>query len=121
MDLLHTEAKAIAQESWTESDHNHDDAMDYLHGACDGLETVIYYYKAIRFCADHDTSDGEAWLEDCGGIAQDGDTFGTIACRIAYATILVKAQEYLHEISEAHEEAQCFVFMDQPETAEAVA
>jgi hypothetical protein len=56
------------------------------------------YHKAIQFCADQDTRDGEAWLEDCGGIAQPGDSFGQIACRIAFATLLCAAEDALQEL-----------------------
>lgn len=62
-------------------------AQDMVHERCDGIDVVIYYYKAIEFCAENDTSEGQAWLEDCGGIAQQGDSFGQIACRVAYATL----------------------------------
>ena len=101
---LYTEAKSIALEAWNESDFDIDTAMDFIHESCDGHEIAIYYAKAIQFCADQDTNDGEQWLEDCGGIAQDGDTFGQIACRIAFATLLVATQEALHEIADEHEE-----------------
>ena len=101
---LYTEAKAIAQEAWVESEFDIDTAMEFVHESCDSHEVVIYYHKAIQFCADQDTSDGEQWLEDCGGITQKGDTFGQIACRIAFATLLVATQEALQEIADEHEE-----------------
>ena len=103
---LYSEAKEIALEAWNESEFDIDTAMDFIHQSCDSHEISIYYYKGIQFCANQDTSDGEQWLEDCGGIAQDGDTFGQIACRIAYATLLVATQEALHEIADEHEESE---------------
>jgi hypothetical protein len=96
---LHTYTRDLATEAFTECEHDRDEAMDYLHQSCDGLDLVIYHHKAISFCAEHDTSDGEEWLKDCGGIAQPGDTFGQIAGRITFATILVKAQAALEEIA----------------------
>ena len=102
---LYTEAKAIAQEAWVESEFDMDTAMDFIHESCDGHEISIYFYKGIQFCAGQDTSDGEQWLEDCGGIAQPGDTFGQIACRIAFAALLVATQEALQEIADQHEES----------------
>ena len=99
---LYTEAKAIAQEAWEESEFNQDAAQDFIHESCDGHEIVIYYHKAIQFCADVDTSDGEDYLEDCGGIAQDGDSFGQIACRIAFATLLCESLRCLEEIIAEH-------------------
>ena len=101
---LYKEAKAIAQEAWEESEFNQDDAQDFIHESCDGHEVSIYYGKAINFCATVDTSEGESYLEDCGGIAQDGDSFGQIACRIAYATLLCASMSCLEEIIAEHEE-----------------
>ena len=103
---LYTEAKAIALEAWKESGFDLDDAMDFVHQSCDGHEISIYYGKAIEFCAAQDTSDGEDWLEDCGGIVQSGDTFGSIACRIAFATLYCAATESLVEIAEEYEELE---------------
>ncbi len=103
MTNLYREAKSLALDAWEET-NDRDEAMDYLHQSIDGHEAVIYYHKAIQFCADHNTSKGEEYLEDCGGISQEGDTFGQIACRIAFATLLVEAQEILEEIAEEAEE-----------------
>lgn len=97
---LHNEAKAIALEAWNESQGDFDAAQDYLHQSCDGHEVTIYYGKAIDFCATHDTDAGEEWLEDIGGICQPGDTFGSIACRIAFATLYCAAMEALQEIAD---------------------
>jgi hypothetical protein len=95
---LYKEAKALAAEALDQAEGDFDTARDYLHQTCDGHEIAIYYHKAIKFCADQDTSDGEAWLEDCGGIAQPGDSFGQIACRIAFATLVCAAEEALYEL-----------------------
>lgn len=100
---LYTEAKAIALEAWQESDGDIDTAQDYIHESCDGHELAIYHGKAIQFCATQDTCAGEDYLEDCGGIVQAGDTFGAIACRIAYATLYCAAIDALHEIAEEAE------------------
>jgi len=103
---IYTEAKSIAQEAWEESECDFDTASDYLHESCDSHEVAIYYGKAIDFCSTQDTSDGEDWLEGCESIIQAGDTFGSIACRIAYATLLVRSQEALQEIADQHEEEE---------------
>ena len=100
---LYTEAKSLALEAWNESERDPDQAQEYLHQSCDGHEIAIYYGKAIEFCATQDTSDGEEYLEDCGSIVQPGDTFGSIACRIAYATLYCAAMECLQEIADTHE------------------
>ena len=102
---LYTEARQIALECLTNANGDEDTARDYIHEACDMHEVAIYYHKAIEFCASHNTEDGEEWLEDCGGIAQPGDSFGQIACRIAFATLYVAAQASLGELIEEREEA----------------
>ena len=101
---LYTEAQAIAIEAWEESGGVYDDAMDFIHQSCDGHEVSIYYHKAIQFCADQDTSDGEQWLEEIGGIVRNSDTFGAIACRIAFATLYCAACEALNDIQEESEQ-----------------
>ena len=102
---LYKEAKAIAQEAWEESEFDQDAAQDFIYESCDGHEVSIYYGKAINFCANVDTSEGESYLEDCGGIVQEGDSFGQIACRIAYATLLQESMFRLEEIIAEHEES----------------
>ena len=97
---LYKEAREIAREAWEYAEGDFYTAMDYVQETCDGHECSIYYGKAIQFCADWDTRDGEEYLEDCGGIAQKGDSFGQIACRIAFATLFVKSQNALYEIAE---------------------
>lgn len=95
---LYTEARAIAREALTEAEGDFDAARDFIHESCDGHEVAIYHHKAIRFCADQDTSEGESFLEDCGGIAHPGDSFGAIVCRIAFATLYCAACEALSEM-----------------------
>ena len=101
---LYTEAKAIAEEAWEDSGFDFSAAQEFILESCEYHEISIYYGKAIQFCADWDTSDGEQWLEDCGGIAQGGDSFGQIACRIAFATLYCAAMECLNEIEQEESE-----------------
>ena len=95
---LYKESQEIAQEAWEESYGDIDDAMGFVFQTVDSNEVSIYYHKAIEFCSRVNTDDGESYLEDCGGIAQDGDTFSEIACRIAFATLLCASQSALYEI-----------------------
>lgn len=103
---LHDEARAIAREAIREAAQYGGDASDYIHQNCDGHEVAIYYGKAIEFCATQDTDAGESWLEDCGGICQPGDTFGAIACRIAFATLYCASLEALVELEAEAEGAE---------------
>jgi len=95
---LYTEAKYLAEEALSIADGDFEQAQDELHQTCDSHECAIYYGKGIEFCATNNTSKGEDWLEDLGGICQEGDTFGNIACRIAFATLYVAALEVLYEM-----------------------
>jgi len=100
---LFTMAKDIAAEAWQESGGDIDKAQEFVQQSCDGHEVSIYYYKGVQFCSLVNTSAGEEWLEGCGGITQAGDSFGQIACRIAYATLYVAALESLQEIANEKE------------------
>jgi len=95
---LHHEAKEIARQAFEEAREYGQDATDMVHQICDSHEVAIFYHKAIQFCADQDTSAGEEFLEDSGSIAQFGDSFGQIACRIAFATLYMAAMEELSEL-----------------------
>ena len=99
------EANHTAKEIMQECSGDRDTAFDLAHERCDSHEIANNYYKGIRFCAEHDTNDGEQWLEDCGGIAQLGDSFGQIACRIAFATLLCAVQSEIDELAEAAQAA----------------
>lgn len=92
---LYTEAKLIASEALAECDGDFEAARDYIFQTCDSHEVAIYYHKAIEFCAAQNTIDGEYYLENFGSLIQTNDTFGSIACRIAFATLLVASEEAL--------------------------
>lgn len=102
---LYQEARTIAKEALAAQSKYGQEPVDYIFETCDCHEISIYYGKAIEFCATHDTDPGESWLEDCGSIAQPGDTFGAIACRIAFATLYCAAQEALAELEQEGETA----------------
>lgn len=103
---LYTEAKRIAHDALEQVAQYGGDASDYIHQDCDVHEVAIYYHKAIQFCADHDTDAGEEWLEGIDSLCKAGDTFGAIACRIAFATLYCAAMDALAELeSEADETA----------------
>lgn len=106
MTNLYTESKWIADEALKIAEGDFDAAQEELHQICDSHEAVIYYYRAIQFCANNDTSDGEYCLEECGGLVQEGDSFGQIACRVAYATLHCAATAQLEEMREEMEAAQ---------------
>lgn len=102
---LYQEARTIAQEAIEAQNQYGQDPQEYIHESCDSHEIAIYHGKAIDFCATHDTDKGEQYLEDLGGIAQPGDSFGNIACRIAYATLLCACEGALAELLSEMEDA----------------
>ncbi len=53
--------------------------------------------------AANDTTCGEDYLDDIGGISQKGDTFGAIACRLAYACLVTSALACLEGIIDEEE------------------
>jgi len=101
---LTKEAESLAKEIWEECGGDIDTAQDLAHQYADGHEIAIYYHKAIQICAYVDTDEGESFLEDCGGIAQPGDSFGQIACRIAFAELYCRIQAALYEIENKESE-----------------
>ena len=103
---IYTEAKSIVTEAIEQVGLDRDDLQEFIQQSIDGHEVCIYNGKAIAFCATQDTNDGEAWLEDCGGIVQEGDTFGSIACRIAFATLYVACETTLEETLNEMEDAE---------------
>jgi len=102
---LYKEAELIAKDAWTESNFDEDTARDYIFQSCDGHEVSIYYHKAIQFCSEQNTDDGEQWVEDCDGFTK-GMSFGDMACRIAFATLLCTCEEALSDIIAEHKESE---------------
>jgi hypothetical protein len=109
---LWAECKSLAAEIFEEFKRDHgadfdpedyrDDMNDRAHETADGHAWVIYTYRAIQLCSDCDTTRGEEFLDDIGGV-EKGDTFGGIACKIAYGEIRRRVEEELDEIINAYE------------------
>lgn len=102
-DEAHAIAKEIIDEILSETpDCSTDDITDiaepYASERCDSHPVSIYYGRAIDFCATNDTSEGEQFLEDTGGISQTGDTFGAIACRVAFATLYCETINQINQM-----------------------
>ena len=99
---IYIKAKSIAEEAIEQVGWDEYECQEFIWQSCDSLDFVIYYGKAIEFCASHDTQRGEEFLEDTGGI-QTGDTFGGIACKIAFGEIYLASMEVLSELLEEKE------------------
>ena len=91
---FYIEAMDRAREA-LDSTESEEEARGFLYQSCDSHAWTIYYGAAIQLCSIVDTTEGEEWLEDCGGLSQPGDTFGNVACRVAFATLLCEAQKQL--------------------------
>ena len=100
---LTKEAESLAREIWAESQGDENTARDLVHEYADGHEVAIYYGKAIELCSTCNTNEGEQWLDDIGGIAQPGDSFGNIACRIAFAELYCRIGAALESVIEESE------------------
>ena len=75
--------------------------MEQAHESADGHQWVIYTHKAIRLCAECDTSDGEAFLEDVG--LPSPVTFGGLATVIAYGEMQARIESALSDMVKAWE------------------
>ena len=109
----YTLAQEYAQDAWDEAVGNlspdspttedlREAAEQYLWESLDGCEHVIYTHKAWQLCADLPTGDGEDWLGDQGSDhLQDG--IDSLISRLAFAVLLLLAQEHLADLIEEHE------------------
>jgi hypothetical protein len=78
-------------------DNYRDEMIDRIWETVDGHQWVIYYHHAIQLCANCNTDEGEVFLEDTGG-TQAGDTFGGIACKIAFGELYFRTCQELNEM-----------------------
>ena len=84
---LKKEAYRIATEALVKS-NGEGRAYKLICVACADHRVAVCHWHAIKFCAKQDTSAGESYLKArCGGMAREEDSFGDIACRVAYATL----------------------------------
>jgi len=89
--LLHQEAARIVADTLAEA-KGYDDIQDSIRWRCDSHEWVIYYDKALKLCADCNTSAGEAMLEDT---SQTFSSIGEHAAAVAYCTLVCACQNAL--------------------------
>lgn len=95
---------------WQAEDYR-DDMSDRAHEAADGHEWVTYTHKAIQLCAECNTDEGEAFLEDVG--PTQPITFGGLATQIAYGELRARIEKALSDMIDAYEAPEA------PEEAEA--
>jgi len=94
--LLNQEARAIVDEILSQADEGQD-IEELIHQTIDGHERGIYTYKALKLCAECNTIDGEAMLED------NGETFTSLsdhATAVTYWTLYAACRNYLNELQE---------------------
>ena len=95
--LLHQEAREIVDEILSQPDEGQD-IEEMIWQAVDGHEWVIYTYKALKLCAECNTADGEAMLEDTG---QTFTSLSDHATAVAHETLYAACRNYLNELQEA--------------------
>ena len=96
---IHTRINEMASEILEEANNNLDEALDLCHEYADGLDVVIYYGKAIDYCANNNTDRGEEYIEEMGGF--NATHFGGIACELAFADIYQRLIEAVNELHQA--------------------
>ena len=104
--ILDKEAEDLAQMALNEMISQNEDedwARDYVYETVDCHEYVIYYYQAHQVCQNCNTDDGEAWLEDCGGFMA-GDTYDSMATKIAFGELMTRTQTALEQLLENYDE-----------------
>ena len=103
---LYKHAKSIAEEALEEAAGSEGyTPQSLIQLTCAYHDASVYYRDGIAFCNEQDTDKGAAWLDEGGGIAYTGDTFGAIACRLAFATLCVAALKCLDELLEQQKDA----------------
>jgi len=98
-DILRQEAERIVAEILKAKG----DIQSAIHWICDSHEWVIYYDKALKLCADCNTSAGEAMLEDT---SQTFSSIGEHAAAVAYKTLVCACQDALaqREVAKAFDD-----------------
>lgn len=84
-------------------DEDDNELTDSLVETIDGHEFVIYHYKALRFCAESNVDDGEAFFEEIGGTEHMSIvTLNTIASTVLYGEMQARTTRALTALVEEH-------------------
>lgn len=81
-------------------EHHRDTMTDRAHETADGHQWVIYYHHAHNICADCNTDEGEAFLEDVGCSEPTYDKLATV---IAYGEMRARIEQALDALIEEWE------------------
>lgn len=76
---------------------NEFDLQDSIWEYADSTQWVIYYHKAHWICQNLDISEAESEFEELGG-SQEGDTYDSIACKIAFSKVRLDLTERVEEL-----------------------
>jgi len=90
--ILNQKAREIVDEILSQADEGQD-IEELIHQSIDGHEWVIYTYKALKLCAECDTKEGEAMLDDA---AETFTSLSDHATAVAYYTMLAACRNYLN-------------------------
>ena len=89
-----------------DADQFREDAYDRVFEFVDSHEFVIYNYKALKLCADCDTSDGEDFMDDIGFEWTNESTIYSVASQIAFNEMRARVDTALQELLDSWEEEQ---------------
>jgi hypothetical protein len=78
-----------------------DELSDRVTETVDGHEYVIYHYKALRFCAECNTDDGDAFLSEVG-IDREDLSLSRIASTVLYGEMQARVTRHLTSLVEEH-------------------
>ena len=82
-------------------DEDGDDLCDTVTETVDGHEFVIYHYKALRFCAESDTPDGDELLSEMGFDGQE-ISLSRLASTVLYGEMQARVTRHLWSLIEEH-------------------
>ena len=111
---LQTECVALAKEIFDEArdaagaEFDPEDARDEMNEraweTADGHEWIIYTYKALKMCAECDTTHGQEFLDDCGGVA-GCESFDSAVAQIAFGEMLRRIESALSDLIDEYQDA----------------
>lgn len=101
---LNTMLEQWAAEIVAEHDFDEEACQNAVHEYADGSEYAIYYGKGHELCQNCNVAYGEEFVEEMGGF-QPGDTYDSMACKIAYGEIYTRLNLSVYGLLEEHNAA----------------
>lgn len=87
---LTVRAEEIAAEAFQQFPDDETAASDYIHESCDGMDWVVYHYKALTICARCCVDAGEQYVEEVG--LPEKVTLWSLASLIVFGEMMNRAE-----------------------------